>query len=147
MRLIINLGIGLIISIAIIASILIILIRIEKKLRGEIKEMDPNKDYVSQIKQISKSNYKKIPEQIDKITRNFFREAFGIRAFTGYSELTKFFKRKKDAMAVEFCELMSTILYSKEKDNDEIQRLINILIEIIQTNKIIYKEEQITPEK
>src|SRR4030042_1720950 len=49
--------------------------------------------------------------------------------------------RKKDSKAVEFCELMSRSLYSREEDGEKIQRLINLLIEIIKANKIASKEE------
>ncbi len=142
-----NLGNILIISIVIIALILIVVIIKEKKLNKRIRKKNWNAFYISEIKKIDKSNPKKILSSINKITRNFFKEAFKIRKFTGYSELKKFFNRKNNVKAVEFCELMSIALYSKEKDNNKIEKLINLLIEIIKTNKIISKEEQIKTEK
>ena len=136
-----NLGKVLIISITIITSILIILITIEKKLNKKIPKKTRNAFYISEIKKIDKSNPKKILKSIDKIARNFFEEAFKIKKFTGYSELKKPFNQKNNVKAVEFCELITKLLYSKEKNNNKIQRLINLLIEIVKTNKIISKEE------
>lgn len=142
-----NLGEVLIISIIIIAFILIILIIVEKKLNRRIKKKNRNTFYISEIKKMDKSNPKKILKSVDKITRSFFEEAFKIRKFTGYLELKKYFNQKNNVKAVEFCELITELLYSKEKNNNEIQRLINLLIEIVKTNKIISKEEQIKIEK
>ncbi len=137
----------LIISIIIIASVLIILITIERKLNKRRRKKNPNMFYISEIKKINKSHPKKILKSLDKIARSFFEEAFKIRTFTGYSELKKFFIQKKNIKAIEFCELIDKILYSEEKNSNKIQRLTNLLIEVVETNKIISKEEQIKIEK
>lgn len=137
-----NLGIVLIISIITIASILTILLAVEKKLKKRIKKKNRNRFYISEIKKIDKSNPKKILKSIDKIARNFFDEAFKIKKFVGYSELKKSFNKKNNIKAVEFCDLITMLLYSKEKNSNKIQELINLLIEIVKTNKIISKEEQ-----
>ena len=49
--------------------------------------------------------------------------------------------------AIEFCELIDKLQYSEEKNNNKIQRLVNLLIELVKANKIISKEEQIKIEK
>ncbi len=142
-----NLGIILIVSIITIVSILIILLVVEKKLKKRIKKKNRNRFYISEIKKIDKSNPKKILKSIDKIARNFFEEAFNIKKFVGYSELKKSFNQKNNIKSVEFCNLMTTVLYSKEKNNNKIQRLILLLIEIVETNEIISKEDQMKTEK
>jgi len=86
---------------------------------------------------------KKILESVDKIARNFFEEAFKIKKSAGYSELKKYFDKKKNARAAEFCEIMNNLLYSKEKDNNKIKKLINLLTEIAETNEIISEAEQV----
>ena len=137
-----NLGKILIISITIITSILIVLITIEKKLNKKITKTNRNDFYISEIKKIEKSNPKKILKSIDKIARSFFEEAFKIKKFTGYSELKKPFAKKNNVKVVEFCELITKLLYSKEKNNNKIQRLISLLIGIVKANKIVSKEEE-----
>ncbi len=137
-----NLGKILIISITIITSILIVLIILEKKLNKKITKMNRNAFYISEIKKIEKSSPKKILKSTDKIARSFFEEAFKIKKFTGYSELKKSFAKKNNVRAVEFCEVITRLLYSKERNNDQIQRLISLLIEIVKTNKIVSREEE-----
>jgi len=137
----------LIISIIIIASVLIILITIERKLNKRRKKKNPNIFYISEIKKINKSHPKKTLKSLDKIARSFFEEAFKVRKFTGYSELKKFFIQKNNVKAIEFCELIDKLQYSEEKNNNKIQRLVNLLIELVKANKIISKEEQIKIEK
>ena len=138
-----NLGKILIIFIPIIISILIILIILEKKFRNKIRENNRNKFYLSEIREIDRSNTKKILESIDKIARNFFEEAFKIKKSSGYSELKKYFDQNNNISAAEFCEIMNNLLYSKEKDNSKTQKLINLLTEIAETNEIISEAEQI----
>lgn len=147
MILIENLGKILIIFIIAIIYILIIIMVIEKKLRKRMKKKTRNTFYMSEIEKIDKSYPKKTLESIDQIARSFFEEAFKIRKFTGYSELKKSFNQKNNLKAVEFCELMTELLYSGEKNSNKNQRLINLLMEIVKTNKIISKEEQIKTEK
>ena len=136
-----NLGSILVIAIVVIAIILIFLIIKGKRSNKKIKEKNWNAFYISEIRKIDKSSPRKVLNSLDKITRDFFKEAFKIRKFVGYSELKKIFNRKDNAKAVEFCELMSKSLYSKERNSEKIQRLINLLIEIIKANKITSKEE------
>ncbi len=128
-------------SIVIIALILAFLVIKGKKIKKKEGEKNWNAFYLSEIRKIDKSNPKRILNSIDKITRNFFKEAFKIRKFVGYSELKKIFSKRNNPKAVEFCDLMSKSLYSKEEDGEKIQRLTNLLVEIIRTNKIASKEE------
>lgn len=138
-----NLGKILIILIPIIILVLIILIILEKRLRNKIRENDRNKFYLSKISEIDRSDPKKILGSIDKIARNFFEEAFKIKKSAGYSELKNYFYEQKNARVAEFCELMNNLLYAQEKDNNKIQKLINLLTEIAETNQIVSEEEQI----
>ena len=132
----------LIICIPIIALILFILITIEKKLNKRITKINRNSFYLSEIRKIEKSDPQKIPKYLDKITRSFFEEAFKIKKFTGYSELKKPFAKKNNIKAIEFCGLMTKLLYSKEKNDNQIPRLIILLIGIVKSNKIVSKEEE-----
>jgi len=131
-------GLGgiLIIAIVIIAFILVILFVKGKKDKEKRSKTDLNAFYLSKVKEIDTSNPKNVLSSIDKITRDFFREAFRIRKFIGYSELKKIFSKKNNEKVVEFCELMSKALYSKEKNSGKIQRLTELLTEIINANKI-----------
>lgn len=142
-----NLGIILIVSIVTIASTLIILLTVEKKLKKRLKKKNRNKFYISEINKIDKSDPEKILKSIDKIARKFFEEAFKIKNFAGYSELKKSFNQKKNIKAVEFCDIITTLLYSKEKNHNKIQRLLDLLIEIVESNQIISNEEQMETEK
>lgn len=138
-----NLGKILIILIPIIILVLIVLIILEKRLKNKIRANNRNKFYLSEIREIDKTYYKKSLESINKIARDFFEEAFKIRKSMGYSELKKYFDQNNNSKAAEFSEIMNTLLYSKEKDNSKIQKLINLLIEIAETNEIISEAEQI----
>jgi len=137
-----NLGIILIASIVIIALILFFLLMKEKKLKKKIKEENNRTpSYISEIEKIERANPKKILNFIDKIARDFFKEAFKIRRFIGYSELKKTFSRRNNEKAVEFCDLMSKSLYSKEPDGEKIQKIINLLIEIVEANQPVSEEK------
>ena len=138
-----NLGKILIILIPIIILVLIVLIILEKRLKNKIRANNRNKFYLSEIREIDKTYYKKSLESINKIARDFFEEAFKIRKSMGYSELKKYFDQNNNSKAAEFSEIMNILLYSKEKDNSKIQKLINLLIEIAETNEIISEAEQI----
>ena len=142
MKFIENIGTILITAIIIILPLLIILIVIEKKLKRKMKKGSQNKYYISKIKKINQFDSKKSLESIDKIARKFFEEAFSIKKFTGYSELKKFFNQKKETKIIEFCELMTLALYSKEKKNIQIKELINLFSEIVETHEIEDKENK-----
>jgi len=143
-----NWGTILVISVAIITFILIILIIVEKKLKKEKnKEEDRNQLYLSEIGKIKESDPEKFLKLIDNIARRFFKEAFKIKNFMGYSELIEPLKKKNKTKAVKFCETITPLLYSKERDSSKIKGLVNLLIEIINTNKIIPEQEQEKPKK
>ena len=137
-----NIGTVLIISVLGIASVLMILITVEKKLKFKEKltRKDKNKLYVLEVKQIDKSKPEEALKSVDAIAKRFFVESFKIKNFSGYAELKELFKKKNNTKAIEFCELMDKLLYSKEKQNNQTPKLIHFLIGIIRSNKILEKE-------
>lgn len=139
-----NFGNILIISIIAIASILIILIIIDKKLYRKIIQGSNSRNifYLEKIENIKNTGAKNTLTSLDQIARNFFAEAFGAKNTEDYSKLEKFFKQKNNLESAEFCKLMNHSLYSKEKINtEESQKLSPLLIEIVKNNHIVTKYE------
>jgi len=131
--------------IVIIAIFLILLAIIEKKLHIKIIQtrFTPNQAYIIKI---SKLNVKKPQESLkslDKIAKEFFKEAFHVKGAPDYSELLEIFNKKKNKKAIEFCIVMNNFLYSNQEiSKKDLQYLIMILAEIIASNRILTKEEQ-----
>ncbi len=145
-----NLGAILFVPIiVIVASILIILIRIERKLRKKIKIMEGNKNgfYIRKIKRINKTNPKDTLEDINKIAIDFFRERFKTKYAVEYSELEDFFNKQNNKEIAKFCDLMDDLLYSKKKPNKESnQKLMLSLMDIIKNNPPVNKEKLKKPQ-
>ncbi|MBU0894029.1 MAG: hypothetical protein KKF48_03825 [Nanoarchaeota archaeon] len=140
-----NLGAILIAVVAIVSIILIILIFLEKKLYKKASKVKYTKNlfYIEKISQLNLSNSEATLKNINKIARNFFREAFKTQGSTEYSELEEIFTKKNNKKITEFCKIMSNLFYSgKKPDKKTNQNLINLLVEIIEKNKIISKYEK-----
>jgi len=130
---------------SLIAIILIILHIIETKLRHKIKRHEENKNifYIKEVEKIDKSYPKKTLKSINKITRNFLIDTFGIKASIEYSKLKNFFVKKNNIEIAKFCDNMTNILYSGKKANKrDNQKLIKSLLRIIQNNHIPTREEK-----
>ncbi len=131
-------------ALAIIAAIFVIIVSIiEKKLLKSIIKGRNKRDifYQTQFKTINRTNPKKTIQDMDSIARNFFAEAFKTTE-KDYTELKQFFKKNKNKKAEEFCSLMIEMLYSPEKDNEEIENALNLLNDIISDTHISLKSEQ-----
>jgi hypothetical protein len=139
-----NLGILLIFFITIVFTLLIILIIIEKKLHKKIikNENSRNMFYLERIGRINKKDPDKALTSIDKIAKDFFKEAFKVKRNMGYDLLGSSFKQKNNVEVARFCSLMNDSLYSGKKKNDEnIKGLILILESIVKNNLLYTKEE------
>ena len=144
MVLIKNLGNTLIISMTLVFVLLIILIIIEKILHKKIIKNQGSRNifYINKIESISETNLDKALTDINQITRDFFKDAFKIKHNIGYTKLENFFNQKNDAEAAEFCSLMNDSLYSGKKNKEEdIQKLILSLTNIVRNNPLFTKEE------
>lgn len=138
-----NLGNVLIISIIVIVLTLIILVIIERKFYLKLIRSiySRNNFYMKKIANLNKIGSKNILVSIDQIARNFFIEAFGTKNTEDYSKLENFFKQKNQVEPARFCELMNHALYSgKEINQEDRERLILILIEIVKNNLIATKD-------
>lgn len=146
-----NLGTILFIPIiAIVGSILVILITIERKLSKKIKiiEKDKNSPYIKKIKRINKTDPKDTLKDINKIAIGFFIERFKIKYVAEYSELEDFFNGQNNKEVAEFCNLMDSSLYSKKRpDKKTNQKLILSLMNIIKNNPTLNKEKLKKPQK
>ncbi len=111
------------------------------------RKKDEKNFYIKKVRKIRESKPEKILESLDKIARTFFKEAFKIKKSIDYSELMKIFHRKNNQKAVEFCKIMTKVLYSKERITKEgCKKLKNLLINVIndynRTKDKIEKENQ-----
>jgi len=134
----------------IIGIFLVILAVIEKRLKIKIIQtrFTPNQLYIIKL---SKLNVKKPQESLrllDKLARDFFREAFHIKGPTDYSILEQIFNKKNNKKVKEFCYEMNRYLYAGlEISKKDLQNLITILAEIMASNRILTKEEQVELDK
>lgn len=138
-----NLGYTSLALVVVIAIFVIIVTLIEKKLGKLIIKTRNKRDlfYQKEFKAIDKTNSEKTIEGMDSIARNFFAEAFQVNK-NDYTDLKQVFKKTKNKKAEEFCDSMIKVLYSKEKNNAEIGRALNLLNEIILSTHIPSKDEQ-----
>jgi len=145
-----SLGLILIEFIVIVSIILILLRKKEKKLHKEVIVHKKRRDtfYEEEIKSIKESSPKEALENLNKISRRFFREAFGMKESIPYSELKKIFIKRGNKKAANFCGRMSQTLYSKGKYNrTNIKRLVKLLVEIVEITHIAPEEEKEEREK
>ena len=127
----------------IIGIFLVILAVIEKRLKIKIIQtrFTPNQLYIIKL---SKLNVR----LLDKLARDFFREAFHIKGPTDYSILEQIFNKKNNKKVKEFCYEMNRYLYAGlEISKKDLQNLITILAEIMASNRILTKEEQVELDK
>ena len=104
--------------------------------------------YIQKIARINIENPSESLEEIDKIAKSFFREAFHVEGNPEYSELENFFLKKNNRKAVSFSRIMTTFLYSgMGPEKTDLQELIKLLAEIVSSNKILSKEEKANLDK
>ena len=145
-----SLGLILIEFIVIVSIILILLRKKEKKLHKEVIVHKKRRDtfYEEEIKSIKESSPKEALGNLDRISRKFFKEAFGMRKSVPYSELEKNFTKRGNKKAANFCKRMSQTLYSKGKYNrTNIKKLLKLLVEIVEITHISPEEEREEIEK
>ncbi len=141
-----NIGYVLVGFVIIISAFLILLAVIERKLHIKIIQTryTPNQVYIIKV---SKLNVKKPQESLkalDKLAKEFLREAFHIKGTPDYSELAQVFTKKNNKKLIEFCTEMNKFLYSRQEiTKKDVQNLIMILAEIIASNRILTKENQV----
>jgi hypothetical protein len=125
---------AVVIVIVILAVIIWYLFSLNKKLS---KRIDQEKNrfilYKKQLKELDKIDYKKQDlESINKIARAFFKERFNMNYSMTYLELAQKFQEERYDERVEFCNLMSDILYSDKKiDSRDYKRLVLLLTDIV----------------
>jgi hypothetical protein len=144
------LGYFLIGAVVVTLIFLLVLRLMEKKLKEKIlgSKNSRNRFYLDKANAIDPKNENAAINRIDKVAKSFFMEAFKVKGSSEYSELVTIFTKKNNKKAKLFCEIMTRELYSKEKpDPQTIQDLINLLVQLISSNRIITKAEQIELDK
>jgi len=140
-----NLGTILIVIVSVVSLILIYLIITEKRLHKKVSKIKNTKNrfYIEKISKLTLANPQNTLKDIDKIARNFFREAFKIKSSIEYGELKEIFTNKHNKKMVEFCGEMSNLLYAgKKPEKKHNQKIISILVDIIEKNRILTKQEK-----
>ncbi len=136
---------ALITILILLVLIAIILVIAEMKFRKKIERIieDRNLLYQEKLKDLYVSNRssEETLELINKLARDFFKEAFNLPLNLEYSELMDKFRTAKKKECVSFCYLMIKLSYSGERiEQEEIKILIRLLWWIIKKNKIIVEE-------
>ena len=143
---VLSIFIYIIIFIAIIVGIvLFILHRIEKDLKEKMLQAknDPNKIYLQKIGRLKGDNPQKVLEEINQITKDFFKDAFKVRLFRGYNKIIESLSQEKNKPEINYCNLLNHALYSGEAPNKKTNEvLIRFLRLIILNNKIIAKVQK-----
>ena len=140
-----NIGYILLGFIGIILVFLIILAVLEKRLhvkflRGKYRR---NEFYIERISKVNINNPLDSVRNLERTSKSFFTEAFHIKGNPEFSELANIFARKNNKKATEFCMRMTHFLYANQKiDTKELQNLIQLLAEIISSNKILSEDTQ-----
>src|SRR3989339_699779 len=117
---VLSIFIYIIIFIAIIVGIvLFILHRIEKDLKEKMLQAknDPNKIYLQKIGRLKGDNPQKVLEEINQITKDFFKDAFKVRLFRGYNKIIESLSQEKNKPEINYCNLLNHALYSGEAPN------------------------------
>lgn len=105
--------------------------------KEKIKKPTKNSIYLEKLNKIDRKNLDNTIEDIDLIARDFFKEAFGIKKFKGYSELERLFTKNSKNTEALFSRDMIKLLYSKnEKSPQRILRALSLLQKIIENNPI-----------
>ncbi|MBW6442723.1 hypothetical protein K0A97_02995 [Patescibacteria group bacterium] len=112
--------IGVVLGILVFLVILfMILIPSEKKLKKkiEIKEDNKKKLFVNHILLLRglKKESREVLEDINRLSRKFFEEMFGLPSKLEYLEIAEKFKDKNRKDIVNFCKRMEEALYSKKE--------------------------------
>ncbi|HLD55858.1 MAG TPA: hypothetical protein VJB35_06365 [Candidatus Nanoarchaeia archaeon] len=143
---VLSIFIYIIIFIAIIVGIvLFILHRIEKDLKEKMLQAknDPNKIYLQKIGRLKGDNPQKVLEEINQITKDFFKDAFKVRLFRGYNKIIESLSQEKNKPEINYCNLLNHALYSGEAPNKKTNEvLIRFFRLIILNNKIIAKVQK-----
>lgn len=145
-----NIGFVLLGFVVIVAVFLIILTFLEKKLHIRFMQGKywKNQIYIMKLSKISLDNLEPSLRILDKLAKNFFREAFHIKSSPEYSELETFFQKKNNKKGAEFSSKMTKFMYSGTKiTKPDLQSLIILLAELIGANKIITKQEKVELDK
>jgi len=145
MAILANIGYVILGCVGIVVIFLGILAVVEKKLLMKLlrSRTTRNELYIQKIAKINIENPSTSLEEIDKIAKSFFREAFHIEGNPEYSELENFFLKKNNRKAVGFSRIMTTFLYSgMGPEKADLQELIKLLAEIVSSNRILSKEEK-----
>lgn len=140
-----HLGTILIAAIGVVTLILVVLIVIEKELYKKLIKYrgDRNRFYIKEVEKIDINDPEKALERINNLGMGFFIESFNIKRGTEYSKLTDFFNKNKKLEIAKFTNLMNDVLYTgKKATNKDIQILIALLINIIDSNPILTDGER-----
>ncbi len=122
--------------IATLASIVGILLSLEKKLKNKVeveKEIEENL-YVTKIAQLKQSEktVSELLNEISALSKKLFSEKFGISPNMGYSEISKTLEAQKRPRISELCKRIEWALYSGEEiDKFEVEKLLQDLERVI----------------
>lgn len=127
------------ISIALVIIILGVLIWHLTFLNRKLKErLEQEKNrfllYKKKLSELDRLNLTKSDlENLNSLARDFFKERFDLNYSFTYLELSKKFEQEKYDERVDFCNLMSELIYSDKKiDSGEIRKLAILLSEIVE---------------
>jgi len=140
-----NFGIILLGVVVFASIVLIILIFVERKVKKKVLTTANilNRIYIEKLAKLDPATPEITLKNVDKLARNFFREAFRIKPGMEYSELKEEFKKRNNKKVEEFCTIIGDLLYAGKKPyKKDNQKIINLLAEIIEKNKIISKQEK-----
>lgn len=76
-------------------------------------------------------------DKLDKLAREIFKEKDGMKYNLSYIELSEKYKKRKEKSKVDFCTLMSDLMYRETKiQSSEIKQAVNLFSKILSEIKI-----------
>ncbi|MBU3912678.1 MAG: hypothetical protein KKE50_01150, partial [Nanoarchaeota archaeon] len=135
----------IILAVLALAVIVIILIIYESKLKKALAKRKDSRNnfYRRKLRKIDISQSpEEVLDKIDELSKEFFKEAFGLECSKECSELIEEFSSLNNKECAEFCRLMTALTYAGEKaSNEKLKEIASILDKIILKNKIPSKAE------
>lgn len=127
-----------ILSVIIIGIVLIVILIYLNRVISERIKYEKNKflPYKKQIKNLNQKNpAKKDLEILNKTAREFFYKRFNFKYSLSYLQLIQGFKKEKNinkrGKYIQFCELMSELIYSGRKNDVKTKKAILLFSEIL----------------
>ncbi|PIN88999.1 hypothetical protein COU60_04970 [Candidatus Pacearchaeota archaeon CG10_big_fil_rev_8_21_14_0_10_34_76] len=135
-----NIIILVILAFLLITVILISIFLLDRKKKQLKREMnDKNKVHrksLDKLKKSKKSSSEQVNE-LDKLSRKFFRDAFHINPNLEYSEIIGFFKKKNKRKIVNYCNSFINLYYTGEKiSKNKVKEMISQFDDILRKERI-----------